>query len=158
VEAHGSQERGANGTPADTEEVWSLPAMTLATVSADGMPHAAPVYFAADEARQNLYFFSAAASQHSQDLLANTRAAAAIHPLVEGWQEIRGLQLRGAVRPIAPGEEWERAWSCYLVKFPFAGDLKEMVAQNTLYTLQPDWVRWIDNRHGFGHKEEWTQE
>jgi flavin prenyltransferase len=137
-------------------ELWDLPAMTLATVGENGDPHAATVYFAADESRQNLFFFSAPGSQHSQDLQANPRAAAAIHPLVEGWQKIRGLQLRGQAHPIPLGEEWERAWACYLVKFPFTGELQEVIARNTLYTFRPDWVRWIDNRRGFGHKEEWT--
>ena len=59
---------------------------------------------------------------------------------------------------VAPGEEWERGWACYLVKFPFAADLQAVIAQNTLDTLRPDWIRWTDNRQGFGHKEEWTQE
>ena len=140
------------------DDLWDLPAMTLATSGADGTPHAAAVYFAADAERRNLYFFSAPSSQHSQDLARSPRAAATMHPLVQGWQEIRGLQVRGMVQPVAPGEEWERGWACYLVKFPFAGEMKEIIAQNTLYTFRPEWVRWTDNRQGFGHKEEWTQE
>lgn len=140
------------------EQAWSLPAMTLATTGADGTPHAAPVYFVADEGRKNLYFFSDAASQHSRDLQGNPRAAAAIHPPANGWQEIQGLQLRGSVRAVSPGEEWDQAWARYLVKFPFAGELKEQVARSTLYAFHLDWVRWVDNRHEFGYKEEWTQE
>lgn len=142
----------------DRSALWSLPAMTLATTGLDGIPHAAAVYFAAGEDHQALYFFSAADSQHSLDLSANPQAAATIHPLVQSWQAIRGLQLRGRVRVVAPGDEWERAWGLYLVKFPFAVSLKAVVARNTLYAFQPDWVRWIDNRRGFGHKEEWTRE
>ena len=134
-------------------ELLALPAMTLATSAADGLPHAAPVYFAADE-YGCLYFFSDAASQHSQDLVANPRAAAAIHPLVASWQEIRGLQLRGVVRPVAAGREWEHGWQVYLAKFPFVAQLKDEVTRTTLYVLEPDWVRLVDNRQGFGHKEE----
>lgn len=142
----------------DRSALWALPALTLATTGLDGAPHAAAVYFAASEDQQALYFFSAASSQHSLDLTANPQAAATIHPLVQGWQEIRGLQLRGWVKVVPPGEEWEQAWQRYLVKFPFAGDIKEVVARNTLYAFHPTWVRWIDNRRGFGHKEEWTRE
>lgn len=130
--------------------------MTLATTGTDGVPHAATVYFAADEEHRNLYFFSTPDSQHSQDLNANPRAAADIHPLVERWQDIQGLQLRGTVHTISPGEAWEQAWARYLLKFPFAAALKDVVVRNTLYTFQPDWVRRVDNRLGFGHKEEWT--
>jgi uncharacterized protein YhbP (UPF0306 family) len=147
---------------AGVDELWALPAMTLATVGEGGEPHAATVYFAADDVHQNLYFFSAPGSQHSLDLSANPRVAATIHPLVEGWREIRGLQLRGEAHPIPLGAEWERAWARYLVKFPFTGELQGVIAsktaRNTLYTFRPDWVRWIDNRRGFGHKEEWTPE
>jgi flavin prenyltransferase len=137
------------------DELWKLPAMTLATVGESGEPHAATVYFAADERRQNLYFFSTEHSLHGLDLAANPRAAVTITPRVEGWQSIRGLQLRGEVQPVPSGNEWERAWACYLVKFPFARELQEEMARNTLYTFRPDWVRWMDNRRGFGHKEEW---
>ena len=138
------------------DPLWSLPAMTLATSGLDGAPHAAPVYFAVDESRENLYFFSGTDSQHSHDLADNQRAAAAIHPLVEGWQEIRGLQMRGRVRPVPAGPEWEKAWRLYLVKFPFVIGMKEIVEQNQLYSFHPDWTRWLDNRRGFGFKEEWS--
>jgi 4-hydroxy-3-polyprenylbenzoate decarboxylase len=139
------------------EELWLLPAMTIATTGADGSPHAAAVYFAPDEDRRNLYFFSDPASQHSADLGDNPRAAVTVHPPVQNWQEIRGLQMRGVARPVTGAEEWQRAWACYLVKFPFADDLKDVVTRSTLYTFQPEWIRWSDNRRGFGYKEEWTQ-
>jgi len=138
------------------DELWALPAMTLATTGADGSPHAAAVYFAADADRRNLYFFSDPASQHSQDLAVRPCAAAAVHPVVGGWEDIRGLQMRGEVRTVPAGDEWQRGWSCYLVKFPFAGDLQAAISRSTLYTFRPDWIRWSDNRRGFGHKEEWT--
>ncbi len=137
--------------------LWALPAMTLATVGEASEPHAATVYFAAGEKHQELYFFSDAASQHSLDLALRPQAAGTIHPLATGWQDIRGLQLRGTVRVIPPGEEWDQAWARYLKKFPFTGDLKEVVARSTLYAFRADWIRWIDNRRGFGHKEEWTR-
>lgn len=142
--------------PWQEDELWDLPAMTLATTGADGSPHAAPVYFAADAERRNLYFFSDPGSQHSQDLSAGSSAAAAVHPVVSEWEQIRGLQMRGTVNPVPAGEEWQRGWSCYLVKFPFAGGMKEAIAASTLYTFRPNWFRLSDNRRGFGYKEEWV--
>jgi flavin prenyltransferase len=138
------------------DEFYALPSMSLATQGADGQPHAAAVYFAADSARRNLYFFSDAASQHSQDMAASPRAAATIDPPASTWTEIRGLQLRGELSAVPAGEAWEQAWQIYQAKFPFVKDLREIVARNTLYTFRPDWVRRIDNRRGFGYKEEWT--
>ena len=147
---------GAVRSAIRSTDLWDLPAMTLATVGANGEPHAAAVYFAADEERRNLYFFSSTGSQHSQDLTASSRAAAEIHPLVESWQDIQGLQLHGVIHAIPAGETWEQAWTMYRVKFPFTGDLKDIVAKNTLYTFRPEWIRLVDNRLGFGHQEEWT--
>ena len=151
---------GTGPAQAESPETWpppdllALPAMTLATGGVEGAPHAAPVYFAADE-NGRLYFFSDAASQHALDLQNGAaRAAAAIHPLVSGWQEIRGLQLRGRVRVVPAGAEWERAWNLYQAKFPFVESLKSTVARSTLYAFEPDWVRLVDNRKGFGWKEE----
>lgn len=139
-------------------EFFSLPAMSLATQGTDGLPHAATVYFAASADRRGLYFFSDPASQHSLDLAANPRAAATIDPPVDDWRAIRGLQLRGEVQVIPPGTEWEQGWQVYLARFPFVKDMREIVARNSLYVFRPDWVRRIDNRRGFGYKEEWTPE
>ena len=33
---------------------------------------------------------------------------------------------------------------------------QEALSRTMLYAFHPEWVRWIDNRLGFGHKEEWT--
>jgi uncharacterized protein YhbP (UPF0306 family) len=129
--------------------------MTLATVGAEGAPHAAPVYFAA-EAGQRFYFFSDPASQHAIDLAQNPRAAAAIYPEVSGWTEIRGLQLRGAVQAVPTGPDWQAGWACYQAKFPFVAALKPLVARNQLYVFTPNWLRLVDNRQGFGYKQEWT--
>jgi uncharacterized protein len=136
-------------------ELLAVSTLTLATTGPGGEPHAAPVYFAvAGELR--LYFFSDPHSRHSQDLDGDPRAAAAIYPECEGWQDIRGLQLRGEVWPVVPGAEWDQAWKAYLQKFPFVGKLQAVVARNQLYVLRPEWIRLVDNRQGFGFKEEWT--
>jgi 4-hydroxy-3-polyprenylbenzoate decarboxylase len=136
-------------------ELLALPAMTLATAGEDGAPHAAAVYFAADE-HLCLYFFSEPGSQHACDLQARPQAAVTIQPLIASYQEIRGLQLRGAVRPVPQGQEWQRAFALYLAKFPFVAGMQPVLEKNTLYTFTPDWLRLLDNRRGFGFKEEKT--
>lgn len=152
-----ASETSSQARPATPGDLWALPAMTLATTGPDGTPHAAPVYFAAGE-DHILYFFSAIDSQHSLDLARDPRAAAAIHPLVENWQEINGLQVRGEVAAVPRGEAWEKGWQVYLRKFPFVSGLQEVVEKTTLYALRLDWIRLVDNRRGFGYKEEWRRE
>jgi uncharacterized protein YhbP (UPF0306 family) len=136
-------------------DLLALSTMTLATCGADGEPHAADVYFAADQALR-LYFFSDPESQHGQDLAVRSRAAVTFHPECRDWQDIQGLQMRGEVSRVETGPEWETAWELYQGKFPFVSDLKDIVARNTLYVFIPGWVRLVDNQQGFGFKQEWT--
>ena len=130
--------------------------MTLATSDQAGEPHAAAVYFASDD-ELNFYFFSDLQTQHGQDLALRPQCAIAIYPECQDWQDIRGLQLRGEVRPVQPGPEWEHAWAVYRSKFPFVSEMRELVAQNQLYVFIPTWVRLVDNRRGFGFKQEWRK-
>ena len=147
--------------PAPAETAWlpagllSLPAMTLATTGPDGTPHAAAVYFAANE-DNCLYFFSEPGSQHAVDLASDPRAAVTIQPAVSSYREIRGLQGRGLARPVPPGAEWEQAFALYQAKFPFVRQMQAEIAKNTLYVFKPNWLRLLDNRRGFGYKEEKT--
>ncbi len=153
------------------EALFQIAAMSLATVGARGEPHAAAVYFVAvhpagapisraeqpaEQPAWRLYFFSEAHSQHAQDATRNPAAAATVYAESQDWQDIRGLQMRGKVSPVAPGPEWQRAWKVYCEKFPFARQFEAVVARNTLYAFSPAWVRLVDNRQGFGFKQEWT--
>jgi len=130
----------------DPAAVWDLPALTLATLGQDGMPHTAVLSFVADEDYQSLFFFIEDASQIHQDLLAAPRAAVAIAPNAPGQRSEPGLQMRGSVQRIEPGDPWERAWARYLVKFPFTSNFKTETVRRILYQFRPDWTCW--------HKEE----
>jgi uncharacterized protein YhbP (UPF0306 family) len=141
---------------ASLDNLLQLTTLTLATASAGGEPHAASVYFAADRSL-NLYFFSDPGSQHGHDLVENPRAAVTFSPECENWQDIRGVQMRGEAQPVPPGPGWELGWAIYSAKFPFVAAMREIVARNQLYTFRPDWIRLIDNRRGFGFKEEWER-
>ena len=136
-------------------DLLSLSTMTLATAAAGGTPHAAPVYFAADDSLA-FYFFSEPDSLHSRHLQLNPQAAAAIYPECFHWQEIRGLQMHGRVITVPQGPDWQAAWRCYVDKFHYVAGLGEVVGRSTLYAFQPGWIRMVDNRRGFGFKQEWA--
>lgn len=136
------------------EEYLALTAMTLATVGRHGEPHAAAVYFAADESL-NLYYFSEASSQHALDSDQEPRTATTIQAEVAGWQHIHGLQMRGMVRAVDSKTEWQKAWQFYREKFPFVIDLEDVITLNQLYAFAPVWIRLVDNRKSFGFKQEW---
>ncbi len=136
-------------------DLLSLSTLTLATTGEDGQPHAAAVYFVADD-NLRLYFFSDPSSQHSQDIGRDPRAAVAVYPECHDWKDIRGLQMRGEVRLVLSPSEWQAAWERYVAKFPFVSELAQVVSQNALYVFIPSWLRWVDNRYGFGFKQEWS--
>ena len=135
-------------------DLLTLSTLTLATCGSSSHPHAAPVYFVAG-ADLLFYFFSAPGSQHAADLDTNPAAAVTIYPECRGWRDIRGLQMRGIVHRIDPGPRWESAWQAYRQKFPFVRNLAAIVAHNSLYVFQPNWIRMLDNQFGLGFKREW---
>jgi uncharacterized protein YhbP (UPF0306 family) len=138
------------------EELLRLTTMTIATAGRDGVPHAAAVYFACDDLI-NLFFFSDVGSQHALDSSREPRAAVTIQVEGSGWQEIHGLQMRGIIKEVQSDNEWQRAWVFYRTKFPFVIDLEQLVTINQLYAFHPLWIRLVDNRQGFGFKQEWVK-
>lgn len=135
--------------------------MTLATAGAQG-PWAAPVYYIFLEGA--FYFFSSPDSRHIEESLDGRRASAAIFAHGFSWQNIRGLQMSGAVTAIPPGPAALRIIRAYLEKFPFTRDFfkpSELLDLNAftnrfrvkLYRFEPDLVYYLDNTIRFGFRE-----
>lgn len=126
--------------------------LTLATVGPDGLPQAAPLFYASD-AHLNLIFLSSPDSRHSRNLARNPAAAAAIYDEAWEWQAIRGVQLEGRVERLE-GEERQAALALYRAKYPFIAELTPQVEASVLYRLRPRWLRYIDNSVAFGWRQE----
>ncbi len=145
--------------------------MTLAT-AAGGDLWAASVFFAADGL--DLLFFSSPLSRHGRHLAVRPWAAATVEGEYDDWREIQGLQLEGPVERLAAGE-LPRALGVYVAKFPWVqGMLRQALAATDgpagevtvevdvggtptevgFYRLRPRRVVLVDNRLGFGHREE----
>lgn len=127
--------------------------MTLATVDSEGQPQAAALFFAM-EADGSLIFVSGAKSRHGLNLAADSRAAVTIHGETWDWREIAGVQMEGEVSLVPAGTSWERAWEVYKAKFPFVVEFEDEASRSEFYRFVPEWIRLIDNRVQFGHKEE----
>ncbi len=129
--------------------------LTLATVGPEGTPHAAAVFYAyTPEAA--LIFLSDPNSQHGQHIgQGGVRVAATIQADDQQWQRITGLQLHG-IAAVAD----HNAREVYLARFPFiyiarTGPLARAMSKVIFYQITPTWIRLINNRLGFGHKQEW---
>jgi uncharacterized protein YhbP (UPF0306 family) len=128
------------------------PVMSLATIDADGAPHAANVYFVVDD-QLDLLYVSDTRSAHALHTAKRPVVAATIYPHVDEVQEIRGVQLRGEVHPIASAE-WANVWGSYKARFPFVEMFEQLVREQQFYRLRPHWLRYIDNRVQFGFRRE----
>lgn len=139
--------------------------LTLSTAGESG-PWAATVFYASD-ADLNLYFVSDYRTRHAHDMAASGRAAGAINPDCSGWNEVRGLQLEGAIE-VLEGTARLAGLKHYLAKFHDVGALfekprdknEETIAARlkaaNLYRLRPSSIRLIDNSRWFGYKAELT--
>jgi len=136
--------------------------LTLATVGADCAPAAAALFYAYD-GDLNLYFLSEAKTVHAQNLAHNPVCAGTVQDEGQDWRRIHGLQLRGRAQP-ARGEDLARAVAVYARRYAFVAGLlaggagpqalSGPLSRARFYILRPNWVRLIDNRVRFGHKEE----
>lgn len=123
----------------------NIDVMTLATRGPDG-PWATDVYFAAE--RFELFFWSSPRSRHCRDLTIDPLCAATVHPAVETWQTITGLQLAGRARPVSQ-QEYPTVIKIYETKFPFSKPMIESPGP-TAWSMRIDRVRLIDNARAFG--------
>lgn len=126
--------------------------LTLATVGPDGLPHAAALFYAFDD-DLNLIFLSDPSTRHARHIGARAPVAVTIQADGQAWQHITGLQLHG-VATLAD----ETARIRYLARYPFIARseaLARALKNVQFYSITPHWIRLIDNRLGFGHKQEW---
>lgn len=136
-------------------------AMTLATARKNAS-WAAPVYYVFHGAC--FYFFSSPQSRHIQEALESGQASAAIHPEVNTWQEIRGIQMEGRVKAVSKNLEAVAVIGRYLKKFSFTKQFFKQEQSFTieafserfkvgLYKFTPETMYYLDNSIQFGFRE-----
>jgi uncharacterized protein YhbP (UPF0306 family) len=126
--------------------------LALATAGAGGQPHAAALFYAyTPELR--LIFLSEPDMLHVQLIGEGAAVAVTIQADGQDWQRITGLQIHGWAQPAG-----DAARAIYLARFPFIARtevLARALKSVRFYEITPRWIRLIDNRLGFGHKQEW---
>lgn len=131
--------------------------LNVAVTAADNTPYAAALFYAVD-AQLRFYVVTDPATRHGQAMLARGTVAGTVQRDEQQWHEIQGVQFCGTCRQLT-GAARARAWALYATRFPFVatGDvlLTAALLKTALWRIEPEWVRLIDNRLGFGHKEEW---
>jgi uncharacterized protein YhbP (UPF0306 family) len=131
--------------------------MSLATWGPRG-PHATNVFYARDGF--SLLWVSERQTRHSQMLEVNPQVAATIAPDYRDFDEICGVQVFGAAHRINDAAGRDHARRLLEARYPVLQRLsdqpilKRIYAAAELYRLVPDRMVIIDNKRGFGHKDE----
>jgi len=116
----------------------------LATVSADGQPHASAVYYTVDD-DFNVYFLTQSSSRKAQAIAANPRVAFTV-----GTQDVpQTVQLEGIAEEIRYEPEKNDKAAKLAEGFMsastyFAPVTKLDPASIIIVWIQPKWVRWAD--------------
>lgn len=129
---------------------------SLATVCETGEPYGANVQFAVLEGMV-LGWVSSGDSVHSRNIERTGQAAMTVYGHNDRPQGIHGVQLRGRASRIEDASAWNTMWEAYTDRFPFVAvdpEFKMMIEKQAFYLFTPEWMRWIDNRRGFGWKVE----
>jgi uncharacterized protein YhbP (UPF0306 family) len=136
--------------------------MSLATAR-DSRAWAAPVYYV--YFKTAFYFFSSPDSRHITEAMDCEEVSAAIYPAGTSWQDIKGIQMSGAIKKAGFGFTAIGALRAYNIKYPFtkeffepgeALDLKnfEKRFKVRFYRFDPSLIYYLDNQIKFGFRTE----
>lgn len=121
--------------------------LTLATSVGDE-PWCANMFYAY-MAEENLFVFTSdGETKHAADAAINSSVAGAVVLETTMVGKLQGLQFRGIMRRVEKGEN--RPKLAYLKRFPFA-----VAAKLNLWAIEPTYLKFTDNRLGFGKKLYW---
>jgi len=122
--------------------------LTLAT-TANNIPYCANCFYVYDEAMNAFIFTSDEATKHVKDALTQNFVAGSVVLETNVIGKIQGVQFQGVM--IKPeGEELKRVKKSFLKRFPVA-----MLMKTTLWMVELSFVKFTDNRLGFGKKLYW---
>lgn len=127
---------------------------SLATVDEHANPFAANIQYVHDK-HWRLYWVSSMSSTHSVNIEHKHDAAVTIYAHQDDPEKIHGLQMRGTA-VMLEGKLLGDAYKLYAGKYPFVTGppYDKAMKLQLFYRFTPTWLRWIDNRKGFGWKVE----
>jgi uncharacterized protein YhbP (UPF0306 family) len=116
--------------------------VTLATASADGVPHASTFMYVNDGA--SLYIWARSTSTTAKHVLSNPRVSFAIDEYVPDWNKAKGVQGDGECKLVSDGEEIAATVGLFADKFPSPSS-GASTTNITFYKITPSVLHFIDN-------------
>lgn len=133
------------------------PLMTLATVTAEGLPKARSVDFARDsETFSKLYFMTFKTSEKVAELANNQNAYIVVDYPADSMEELAQVQYIKAsalVDLVTKPEEAQKAMGLIIQKYPYLKDLPGDPSMMSLYAVNMKKITLTDNTQGFGHTD-----
>jgi nitroimidazol reductase NimA-like FMN-containing flavoprotein (pyridoxamine 5'-phosphate oxidase superfamily) len=116
--------------------------VTLATASADGVPHAATFMYANDGL--SLYIWARPTSTTAAHVANNPRVSFTIDEYVADWNKAKGIQGDGTCEAVSAGEDVARAVGLFADKFPTPSS-GASTTNISFYKIVPQALQFIDN-------------
>ena len=123
--------------------------LTIAT-SDGNEPWCASCFYVYLEEENALIFTTDAETRHGQEFIKNPVVAGTVALETTIIGKIRGIQFKGVVSEPA-GELADKVETAYLKRFPIA-----MLMETRLWIVKLTYIKYTDNRLGFGKKLIWT--
>lgn len=125
--------------------------LTLATSNAN-IPYCANCFYVYSEDDNLLIFTSDFETKHIRDIVNQNIVAGSVVLETNVIGKIQGIQFQGKISE-PKGEMLKKVKSKYLKRFPVA-----MLMKTTLWQVELTFLKFTDNRLGFGKKLIWGQE
>lgn len=125
--------------------------LTLAT-SKKNIPYCANCFYVYSEEKNMLIFTSDYETKHIKDVLKQHIVAGSIVLETNVIGKIQGVQFQGKISE-PKGDLLKKVKSRYLKRFPVA-----MLMKTTLWAVELTFLKFTDNRLGFGKKLIWGEE
>jgi uncharacterized protein YhbP (UPF0306 family) len=125
--------------------------LTLAT-SVEQVPYCANCFYVYDEELNAFVFTSDLTTKHVKDATAQNLVAGSVVLETNVVGKIQGVQFQGQMSK-PDGEELKKVKKAYLKRFPVA-----MLMKTTLWMVELSFLKFTDNRLGFGKKLYWGTE
>jgi hypothetical protein len=134
-----------------TDFIESHHVLTLAT-TIENEPYCANCFYVYEKDENMFVFTSDHTTKHVQDVLKNSRIAGSVVLETSVIGKIQGIQFTG--RMFFPTDDLAKKVNRkYMLKYPFA-----TLMDTELWVIDIDFIKFTDNRLGFGKKLIWKKE
>lgn len=143
-----SQKAAADAPSHVLQYLAAKSALSVATASTVGLPHAATMIYVNDGLK--LYFCTRPDTKTAGNLEQNPNVAFTIDDYSPDWSKTKGIQGGGECRALLGGGRIKRVVSLFRQKFPFLSEAK--TTGLSFYCITPFHLHFIDNERAGGEK------